>query len=76
MSVITACAGSFFQIILTMTCVKDIVFFSINFVYNIALLCLGHNKAINSYSKFLFSYRHYKLQCQILHTRIIDLDEE
>lgn len=43
-----------------MTCVKDTLFFPVNFVYNIALLYFGRNKAINSYPQFLFSYRQYK----------------
>lgn len=53
MSVITARVRLFFQTILSMTCVKDIIC-PINFVYCIVLLNLGHNKVANSYPKFLW----------------------
>lgn len=75
-TVVTACIGLFFQAKLSMTCVKDIVSSLVNFVYNIAVLYLGHNKATTSNSKFLFSYRLYELQCQMLCVQIIDLYEE
>lgn len=77
LSVIAACIGLLFQVKLSMTCVKDTVSFPVNFVY-IAVLYLGRNKATTSYSysKFLFSPRLHNLQCQILHVRIIGLDEE
>lgn len=54
MSVIIVCIELFSQIILSMTCVKDTVFFPINFVYNTAPVHSGQLKQLPHIPSFCF----------------------